>query len=76
MAFTALNMPWPLPEQSLSDMLSIAEEVLVIEEKRSFVEDQIAKICVKKDRNMLLSEKTQMEKIYYHLMAKYHLRTL
>ena len=47
-AFTALNMPWPLPEQSLSDMLSIAEEVLVIEEKRSFVEDQIAKICVKK----------------------------
>ena len=57
-AFTALNMPWPLPEQSLSDMLSIAEEVLVIEEKRSFVEDQIAKICVKKDRNMLLSGKT------------------
>ena len=57
-AFTALNMPWPLPEQSLSDMLSIAEEVLVIEEKRSFVEDQIAKICVKKGRNMLLSGKT------------------
>ena len=76
-AFTALNMPWPLPEQSLSDMLSIAEEVLVIEEKRSFVEDQIAKICVKKGRNMLLSGKrAQMEKIYYHLMAKYHLRTL
>ena len=47
-AFTALNMPWPLPEQRLSDMLSVAKEVLVIEEKRSFVEDQIAKICVKK----------------------------
>ncbi len=57
-AFTAINMPWPLPEQSLSDMLSISEEVLVIEEKRSFVEDQVAKICVKKDRNMLLSGKT------------------
>ena len=63
MAFTALNMPWPLPEQSLSDMLSIAE-VLVIEEKRSFVEDQIAKTCVKKGRNMLLSEKrAQMENL-------------
>ena len=32
--------------------------MLVIEEKRSFVEDQIAKICVKKGRNMLLSGKT------------------
>ena len=43
MAFTALNMPWPLPEQSLSDMLSIAEEVLVIEENALLLKIKLLK---------------------------------
>ena len=57
-AFTALNMPWPLPEQKLLEMLSVVDEVLVIEEKRSFVEDQVAKLCVKQGLSILLSGKT------------------
>ena len=57
-AFTAINMPWPLPEKKISAMLSVVDEVLVIEEKRSFVEEQIAKICLKQDRHILLSGKT------------------
>ena len=57
-AFTAINMPWPLPEKKISAMLSVVDEVLVIEEKRSFVEEQIAKICLKQDCHILLSGKT------------------
>lgn len=57
-AFTALNMPWPLPEHKLSDMLSVVDEVLVIEEKRSFVEEQVAKICIKQGHHIFLSGKT------------------
>ena len=57
-AFTALNMPWPLPEQKLLEMLAVVDEVLVIEEKRSFVEEQVAKLSVKQGLNILLSGKT------------------
>ena len=57
-AFTALNMPWPLPEQKLLEMLEVVDEVLVIEEKRSFVEEQVAKLSVKQGLNILLSGKT------------------
>ena len=68
-------MPWPLPEKKISAMLSVVDEVLVIEEKRSFVEEQIAKICLKQDCHILLSGKTTlMVQIYYHHMASYHLR--
>ena len=44
-AFTALNMPWPLPEQRLSDMLSVAKEVLVIEKNALLLKTRLLKFA-------------------------------
>ncbi|WP_163455149.1 hypothetical protein, partial [Escherichia coli] len=39
----AIGMPWPLDPDFIRDVAAGAEEVLVVEEKRPLVEDQVAR---------------------------------
>ena len=53
----SVGMPYPLNEKSLLDFASGYETVMVIEEKRSFVEDQLARMLVNvKDSPVLLGK--------------------
>ncbi len=45
----AIGMPWPLDPQFVRDCCTGADEVLVIEEKRPLVEDQVARILLALD---------------------------
>jgi indolepyruvate ferredoxin oxidoreductase len=57
--FCAIGMPWPLDPDFIRDHCAGAGEVLVIEEKRPLVEDQVARILftIAADRRPMLAGK-------------------
>jgi indolepyruvate ferredoxin oxidoreductase len=57
--FCAIGMPWPLDPDFVRDTCAGAGEVLVIEEKRPLVEDQVARILltIDADRRPMLAGK-------------------
>jgi indolepyruvate ferredoxin oxidoreductase len=57
--FCAIGMPWPLDPDFIRDTCAGASEVLVIEEKRPLVEDQVARILftVDADKRPMLAGK-------------------
>lgn len=47
-------MPWPLEPENIQDFISGYQEILVVEEKRAIIEDQLAKLLVNaKDKPLL-----------------------
>ena len=51
-AFAAIGMPWPLDPDFVRDIAAGAEEVLVVEEKRPLVEDQVARFLLTLDAGL------------------------
>ena len=53
----SIGMPWPIAPQILIDFASRYDEILVIEEKRSIVEDQLARVVVNLKKRGIISGK-------------------
>ncbi len=53
----SIGMPWPIAPQILIDFASRYDEVLVIEEKRPIVEDQLARVVVNLKKRGVISGK-------------------
>ena len=53
----SVGMPWPIASQILIDFASRYDEILVVEEKRPIVEDQLARVVVNQKRRGVISGK-------------------
>ena len=53
----SVGMPWPIAPQILIDFASRYDEVLVVEEKRPIVEDQLARVVVNLKKRAVISGK-------------------
>jgi len=62
-ALMSVAMPWPVEPDAMLDFARRFDEVLVIEEKRSLVEDQLAHLLVNQAERPRLSGKTDPENV-------------
>ena len=53
----SIGMPWPIAPQILTDFASRYDEILVVEEKRPIVEDQLARAVVNIEKRGVISGK-------------------
>ena len=54
----SIGMPWPIAPQILTDFASRYDEILVVEEKRPIVEDQLARAVVNIEKRGVISANT------------------